>query len=147
MSDRGRQSQKKKKENKQVCGNTSNPIYLTERRMDRLKSQRGEGKWGRTRENMCEYHIAWKLKRLQTLAVWREEEKKSKNWGEKKKWRAREEKNVREYQLALGFRTSVADRDGNRQMEGDGPRETVSIWIALDLSLLLEPDTQRDKRK
>lgn len=36
----------KKKENKQVCGNTSNPIYLTEteRRMDRLKSQRGEGK-------------------------------------------------------------------------------------------------------
>lgn len=49
--------------------------------------------------------------------------------------------------ISIGFKTSVADRDGNRQMEGDGPRETVSILIVLDLSLLLEPDRQRDKRK
>lgn len=80
------------------------------------------------RPNKGEYvRISHSMKADSKLSQFDGKRKKEQELGRKEEMESERREECERISISMGFKTSVADRDGNRQMEGDGPRETVSI--------------------
>lgn len=116
-----------------------------------LKAREKGKKWSWTRENMCQYHMAWAENTPRHFSQFdgkrlgvKKKEKKARIWAERSKMEcAWEELERGRISISIGLKTSPADRDGNRQMED----EKRSIWILLDLCVNAASQTQRTTAK